>query len=85
MARILRYPEIQASKCRSMSDEPTIDLTLIGRQLRQLLTDVAGMRDDMGVLTAIAMRQDGALSALLTEVRAMHSQIRAPARRPIAC
>ena len=32
------------------------------------------MRDDVTVLTAIVMRQDGTLSALLTEVRAMHSQ-----------
>lgn len=32
------------------------------------------MRDDMAVLTAIAMRQDGTLAALLTEIRAMHSQ-----------
>lgn len=32
------------------------------------------MRDDMAVLTAIAMRQDNTLSALLNEIRAMHSQ-----------
>ena len=28
----------------------------------------------MAVLSAIAMRQDGTLTALLTELRAMHSQ-----------
>jgi len=32
------------------------------------------MRDDVAVLTAIAMRQDGTLASLLTEIRAMHSQ-----------
>jgi hypothetical protein len=55
-----------------MSDQ--IDLTLIGRQQRQILTDLASLRDDVAVLTAIAMRQDGTLTALLTEVRATHTQ-----------
>jgi hypothetical protein len=58
-----------------MSDQsPNVDLAYIGRALDRLTTDMASMRDDMAVLTAIAMRQDGTLSALLTEVRAMHSQ-----------
>ena len=57
-----------------MSDDTTPDLTLLVRQQRQLLAEVGSMRDDLAVLTAIAMRQDGTLSALLTEVRAMHSQ-----------
>lgn len=57
-----------------MSDEPNLDLNLIGRQLRQLISDVASLRDDMAVLTAIAIRQDGTLTSLLTELRAMHSQ-----------
>lgn len=57
-----------------MSDEPIPDLTLLARQQQQLLTEMRGMRDDLTVLTAIVMRQDGTLSALLTEVRAMHSQ-----------
>jgi hypothetical protein len=57
-----------------MSDEPTPDLSLIARQQRQLLAEMGSSRDDLAVLTAIAMRQDGTLSALLNEVRAMHSQ-----------
>jgi len=57
-----------------MSDEPTIDLSYIGRSLQRLTTDVSGMRADMTVLTAIVMRQDATLTALLTEVRAMHSR-----------
>ena len=57
-----------------MSDEPAPDLTLLARQQRQLLSEIGGMRDDLAVLTAIVMRQDGTLAALLTEVRAMHSQ-----------
>jgi hypothetical protein len=31
-------------------------------------------RGDLTVLTAVAMRQDATLTALLTEIRAMHSQ-----------
>jgi hypothetical protein len=57
-----------------MSDDTTPDLSLIARQQRQLLTEVGSLRDDMAVLTAIVMRQDGTLTALLTEVPAMHSQ-----------
>lgn len=50
------------------------DLGLIARQQRQILAELGSVRDDMNVLTAIAMRQDHTLSALLTEIRAMHSQ-----------
>jgi hypothetical protein len=50
------------------------DLALLARQQRQILTELGGMRDDMAVLTAVAMRQDGTLGALLTELRAMHAQ-----------
>jgi hypothetical protein len=57
-----------------MSDDTTPDLSLFARQQRQLLAEVGSIRDDIAVLTAIAMRQDGTLSALLTEVRAMHAQ-----------
>ncbi len=62
-----------------MSDEPTVDLMLMARHQKQILTDLSSLRDDMTVLTAIAMRQNGTLSPLLTEVRAMHSQ--QPARQ----
>jgi hypothetical protein len=58
-----------------MADDSTPDLSLIARQLRQVLAEMGSMRDDMAVLTAIVMRQDGTLSALLTEVRAtIHAQ-----------
>jgi hypothetical protein len=57
-----------------MSETKTIDLTFVARQLRQVMTDVSSMRDDMSVLTAIVMRQDGTLNAILGELRAMHSQ-----------
>ena len=58
-----------------MSDQPdNVDLAYIGRALNRLTTEVGSLRDDMTVLTAIVMRQDATLGALLTEVRAMHSQ-----------
>jgi hypothetical protein len=57
-----------------MSDEPAPDLSLIARQQHQVLAEMGSMRDDLAVLTAIAMRQDGTLSALLNEVRAIHSR-----------
>lgn len=57
-----------------MVDEPAVDLSFIAAQLRQVSDDLAAMRDDLRVLTAIAMRKDRTLAALLTEVRAMHAQ-----------
>jgi hypothetical protein len=57
-----------------MSVETTPDLALIATMLGQVIAEQATMRDDMRVLTAIAMRQDNTLAALLTEVRAMHAQ-----------
>ena len=53
----------------------SIDLTFIARQNERLVTDMAGLRDDMRVLTAIVMRADSALGTLLEEVRATHAQI----------
>ena len=51
-----------------------VTLDYIGRALDRLTTEVASLRDDMNVLTAIVMRLDGSHSALLTEIRATHSQ-----------
>jgi len=49
--------------------------------LQRVFAEQGSMRDDMRVLTAIAMRQDNTLArqettlaAILTEVRAAHSQ-----------
>ena len=51
------------------------NLEFIGTQLERLTGDVAGLRGDMAVFTSIVLRQDATLTALLTEVRATHSQI----------
>jgi hypothetical protein len=56
-----------------MSDEHpegTVDLAYIGRSLRRLTTEVASLRDDMQVLTAIVDRLDNSHARLLDEVRA---------------
>jgi translation elongation factor EF-Tu-like GTPase len=55
-----------------MDDTP--DLGLIATMLRQVIAEQATAGDDMRVLTAIVMRQDTTLGAILTEFRAMHSQ-----------
>ena len=57
-----------------MSDESTPDLRFVGRQLKQLTTEISSLRDDMNVMAAMVMRQDHTLGAVLTELRAMHSQ-----------
>jgi hypothetical protein len=51
------------------------DLNFVARQIERLITEVASLRDDVGVLSAMAMRTDGLMSALLQEVRATHTQI----------
>jgi chromosome segregation ATPase len=49
--------------------------TYIGRALHRLTTEVASLRDDMGVLTAIVTRLDYSHTRLLEEIRATHSQV----------
>ena len=51
------------------------DLMFLARQIERLVSDVASLRDDMAVLTAVVMRQDGTLAAVLQETRATHAQI----------
>jgi hypothetical protein len=51
------------------------DLNFISRQNERIVTDLASLRDDMAVLTAIVIRLDGSMTGLLQEMRATHSQI----------
>jgi hypothetical protein len=45
-----------------------VDLTFIGRALQQLTSDVASLRDDMRVLTAIVLRHDREFERLNTKL-----------------
>ncbi len=40
-----------------------------------MLAEIASLRDDVAVLTAMLMRLDGSHAALLQETRATHAQI----------
>jgi hypothetical protein len=59
-----------------MSDERTgpVDLAFVGRALQRLTTDVAAMRDEMRVQTAMILRQEATLTAVLEQLRAMVAQ-----------
>ena len=57
-----------------MADEPAADLTLLTALVRQVISEQAIARDDIRVLTAITMRMDTTMAAMLTEMRAMQSQ-----------
>jgi hypothetical protein len=57
-----------------MSDE-RIDFAYVARALQRLTDEVASLRDDMQVLTAIVHRLDNSHTRLLTEIRATHSQV----------
>jgi hypothetical protein len=57
-----------------MSSGPQADLSLLARPQKQLLDEMAIMRDDMGVLLAIVQRLDGTVSGLVNEIRATHAQ-----------
>jgi hypothetical protein len=62
---------------RTLSDspsEPTIDLAYIGQALQRLTGEVASLRDDMHVLTAIVQRLDNSQGRMLEELRGMHRQ-----------
>lgn len=56
-----------------MAEEP-VSLELLARQQERLITDVAGLRDDMRVLTAIVLRQENTLHSVLDQLRAMVAQ-----------
>jgi hypothetical protein len=54
----------------------TVDLAYIGRALQRLTTEVASLRDDMRVLTAIVLRHEETLIRVLEQITAMVAQNR---------
>ena len=63
---------------REMNGErgETIDLAYIGRPLQRLTTEVASLRDDVRVLTAIVLRHEETLIRVLEQITAMVAQNR---------
>jgi len=57
-----------------MSDDSRYDLALISAQLRQVQSDVDGMRDDMVELIRETRRLRQTLNDLLAEVRAARGE-----------
>jgi hypothetical protein len=59
-----------------MSEErgETVDLAYVGRGLQRLTTEVASLRDDMRVLTAIVLRHEETLIRMLEQITAMVAQ-----------
>ena len=51
-----------------------VTLELLGAMMQRLTTEVASMRDDIAVLSAIVQRMDGTLSGMVNEIRATHTQ-----------
>jgi len=68
-ASIAGFPEAAIREMmNTMSDhDRQLDLSLIARHMRQLLSDVGSPREDMNVLTAIVRRLDATLTVLLAE------------------
>jgi hypothetical protein len=59
-----------------MSEErgEIVDLAYIGRALQRLTSEVASLRDDMRVLTAIVLRHEETLIRILEQLTAMVAQ-----------
>lgn len=54
-----------------------VTLELLGAQMERMLADQAAMRDDIRVLTAIALRHENTLKNMAEEMRDMLTQMRA--------
>ena len=52
----------------------TIDLAYVGRALQPLTTEVAGLREEMRVQTAIILRHEETLKGILDQLTAMVRQ-----------
>jgi hypothetical protein len=53
---------------------PEATLEFLAEQMKRVLTEVASLRDDMRVNTAMVLRIDGTLNRMLDEVHEMHAQ-----------
>jgi predicted nucleic acid-binding Zn-ribbon protein len=68
--------EVNAIKAKAKAKvDSWPDLHFLQAAAQRQQTDTASLRDDIRVLSAIAMRLDGSHSVLLDELRATHTQI----------
>jgi predicted nuclease with TOPRIM domain len=51
------------------------DFNFLTRQNERILTELGSLRDDITVLTGIAIRLEGALDGLTVEVRGLRSKL----------
>lgn len=58
-----------------MSEREPATLECLARQQDRMLTELASLRDDVNVLTAIVQRLDNSHTQLLAEIRATHIQV----------
>jgi hypothetical protein len=58
-----------------MSEREPVTLEFLACQLDRMLADLASLRDDVNVLTAIVHRLDNSHTRLRAEIRATHSQV----------
>ena len=58
-----------------MSEREPVTLEFLACQQDRMLADLASLRDDVNVLTAIVQRLENSHTRLLTEIRATYSQI----------
>ena len=63
-----------------MSEEK-VTLEFVAHQLRRVIDDIASVKDDMGVLTAMVLRHDQEFTRLNAKLDEMFNQMRAMVRQ----
>ena len=58
-----------------MSERDPVTLEYLASEQGRMLAELASLRDDVNVLTAIFQRLDKSHTRLLAEIRATHSQV----------
>jgi hypothetical protein len=58
-----------------MSEREPLTLEFLARPQDRMLAELASLRDDVNVLTAIVQRLDNSRTRLLAEIRATHSLV----------
>jgi hypothetical protein len=51
-----------------------VSMEFLARQIERLINDVGTLRDDVAVQTAMAMRHESSIQAVLAELRTIHTR-----------